>query len=96
MLTTIERICHGDRLLLNFDTEPGGWIKVALVERPGTPPAPVPELPGFEMDNCDVLDGDHLSQPVSWKGNEDLPALAGRQVSVRIRMAKARLYSLTI
>ena len=47
--TTTERICHGGRLLLNFDTEPGGWIKVALVERPGTPPAPVPELPGFEM-----------------------------------------------
>ena len=94
--TTIERICHGDRLLLNFDTEPGGWIKVALVEPPGTPPAPVPELPGFEMDNCDVLDGDHLCQAVSWKGNEDLSALAGRQVSVRIRMAKARLYSLTI
>ena len=94
--TTIERICQGERLLLNFETDPGGWIKVALVERPGTPPAPVPEWKGYELDACDVLDGDRVSQEVSWKGSADLSALKGRRVAVRIRMAKARLYSLAI
>ena len=94
--TTIERVCSGGRMTLNHETEPGGWIKVALVERPRTPPAPVPEIEGYELEACDVLDGDSLSREVTWKGNGDLSALAGREVSVRIRMAKARLYSLSL
>ena len=48
------------------------------------------------MDACDALDGDNVSREVRWKGSGDLSALEGRQVSVRVRMAKARLYSLAI
>lgn len=42
-------------LLLNFQTQIGGWIKVALVQPPATPPTPVPELEGYGMTDCDEI-----------------------------------------
>ena len=95
-ITLVERECQGAGLFLNFQTDHGGWIKVALVERPQTPPAPVPELAGFGMDECDVLEGDEISAQVSWRGSGDLESLRGKQVAVRIRLAKARLFSIAM
>ena len=92
--TTVERVCRGEELYLNYQTERGGWIKVAVVDKPRTPPQLVPELEGFGMEPCDVLEGDELSRQVTWKGSGDLSDLKGREVSVRIRMAKARLFSM--
>jgi hypothetical protein len=94
--TTIERICQGERLLLNFETDRGGWVKVSLAQRPATPPAPAVELEGYSMSDCDVLEGDEISKAVTWKGRSDLSALKGRAVSVRIHMAKAKLFWLAL
>ena len=94
--TTIQRVCKGARLLLNFQTEPGGWIRAAIVDKPRTPPGPVPEIEGYEMDVCDVMQGDELSKQVTWHGRGDLSALRGRTVCVRICMARARLFSFAL
>lgn len=94
--TTIERECQGDRLRLNFKTEKGGWIRVAIAERPGTPPTPVRELQGFELDSCDILSGDELAREVTWKGNGDLSSLSSRSISVRFEMVKTSLFSFSI
>lgn len=94
--TTVERVCQGTELRLNYRTEIGGWIRAGLVERPSTPPRRTPELEGFELDACDPLEGDEVSRVVTWSGRHSLEALAGRSVSVRIRMARARLFSVAL
>ena len=46
--------------------------------------------------DSDALVGDELSRVVTWNGRSDLSELKGRPVSIRIHMARARLYSLFI
>ena len=94
--TTTERRCEGRQLRLNYQTEQGGWIKVALAHTPSTPAAPLQELEGFGMDECEVLDGDEVSKIVTWKGRSDLGALEGQQLSVRVQLCRARLFSVAL
>ncbi len=92
----VERLCQGVVLRLNFKTEQGGWIKVGLAHRPTTPASPLEELEGFGLEDCEVLDGDHVSRVVTWKGRSDLAALKGRDLSLRFHLARARLFSVAI
>ena len=94
--TMVQRLCHGTQMRLNYEAESGGWVRVELVEPPVTPPAPVEPLSGYSLDDSDPLVGDELSRVVTWNGRSDLSALKGRLVSIRIHMARARLYSLFI
>ena len=94
--TMAQRQCHGTQMRLNYETEAGGWVRVELVEPPVIPPTPVEPLPGYSLDDADPLVGDELSRVVTWNGRSDLSALKGRLVSIRIHMARARLYSLSI
>ena len=94
--TLTERVCQGKELRLNYQTETGGWIKVGLAEPPSTPPAPVQQLEGYEVEACDGLEGDEVSRAATWKGNGDLAAFAGQRIAVRIQMAKARLFSVSL
>ena len=93
-VTLVERECQGQELRINFQTEKeGGWIKVELVEPPSTPAAPVKAIEGFGLDAADVLSGDEVSAVATWKGKSDLSTLRGRHLSIRIHMARARLFS---
>ena len=93
-VTLVERLCQGQQLRLNFQTrEEGGWIKVELVEPPSTPAAPVEALEGFGLEDADVLRGDEISRVVSWRGRSDLGALRGRNISLRLHMTRARVFS---
>ena len=94
--TMVQRECHGTRMRLNYETETGGWVRVELVHPPVTPPEPVEPFAGYGLDDAEVLVGDELSRVVSWKGREDLGALKGKLVSIRIHMSRARLYSVSI
>ena len=94
--TTVQRECTGAELRINYETETGGWVRVELVHPPVTPPQPVEPFPEFGAEEADVLVGDELSGRVSWNGRTDLSALKGRQVSIRIHMARAKLYSISI
>ena len=94
--TTTERRCAGLELRLNYQTEQGGWIKVGLAHRPTTPASPLQELEGFGLDQCEVLAGDQVSQVVSWDGNSDLAELEGQQLSVRVRLSRAKLFSIAL
>ncbi len=44
----------------------------------------------------DVLSGDHLSKTVTWKGKSDLSALKGKKVAIRISMARAKIFSISM
>ena len=82
---------------LNFQTQKeGGWIKVELVESPATPAAPVRAIEGFGLEEADVLAGDEVSRVVTWKGESDLSSLRGRKISIRLHLARARVYSTEI
>ncbi len=94
--TTVQRECEGGEMKINYETETGGWVRVELVHPPVTPPQPVEAFSGFGADEADVLVGDELSRGVSWKGGTDLSSLKGRQVSIRIHMARAKLYAISI
>ena len=95
-VTMVAKHCHGAELRLNYETETGGWVRVELVHPPVTPPLPVEPFEGYGLDDADVLVGDELSRTVSWNGKTDLSDLNGRLVSIRITMARARLYSMSI
>ena len=92
----VQRVCHGSEMRMNFATERGGWVRVELVYTPQTPPQPVEAYPGFGLEEADPLVGDDLSRVVTWKGCGDLSSLKGKEVSIRIHMARARLFSIAI
>ena len=91
--STVERLCEGVELRLNFQTEQGGWVKIGLAHRPTTPASPLQEIEGFGLDDCDVLAGDEIAQVVTWKGRRDLEELKGCPLSLRVRLARAKLFS---
>ena len=96
-VTTVGRMCHGQDLRINFQTQKeGGWIKIELVEPPASPPKPVKVIEGFSLEEADVLTGDHLDKTVTWKGEGDLSSLKGRTVSIRIYMARAKVFSISL
>ena len=96
-VTLVERTCHGEELRLNFQTQKeGGWIKVELVEPLTSPPTPVKVIEGFGLEDADMLTGDHLSRPVTWRGKSDLSDLKGRHVSIRIHLARAKVFAVSL
>ncbi len=95
-----EQECAGEQLKLNFKgQQPGAFVKVEIVDG-GLPDrsraAAPPPLQGYSFDDCDALRGDELDAVVSWKGRSDLASLRGRRIHLRFRMARTRLFSLTL
>ena len=95
-----ELECAGGHLKLNFKThQPGAHIKVEIVDG-GIPhrssAAHPPALTGFSFDDCDTLAGDELDGLVSWRGNADLSGLKGKNIHLRFRMARAKLFAITM
>ena len=78
----------GAELSLNVATSAAGSVSVELCDEMGCP------LPGHSLAEADVIVGDTIAQRVTWKGDSDVSALAGRLVRLRIVMREADLYSL--
>jgi hypothetical protein len=81
--------CHldGKTLRLNFKTQDGGSLRVGLCDEHGKP------YPGFDLTDCDRLQGDAVGKTVSWKGKVDLSAFAGKPVRLRFEMSDCQLWS---
>ncbi len=76
------------RLALNVLTRPGGSVRVGLARADGQP------LPGYEMDKCVPIAGDHLETQVRWQGDPALPRLvAGEEVMAQVELKDATLYA---
>lgn len=95
-VTMVQRKCAGRQLRLNYRTARDGWIKVELVHPPATPPRKVEPFDGFSEAEAEVLSGDELSRVASWRGRSDLGSLKDREVSVRVHMRRAELFSLAL
>ena len=87
-LTTKPIAFQGERLRLNIHTTGGGSARVALLDELGN------ALPGFAVEDCEVIQDDAIDYEVRWRNAPDLRAHAGRQVRVQVTMRNAKLYAL--
>ncbi len=71
-------------LRVNYDAT-GGWLKVAVLDEAGE------VIPGYGLDDCDVLDGDSLDQVVTWGSVGSLPDQ--EPLRFQFAMQNASLYS---
>lgn len=78
----------GQELSLNVATSAAGAVQVEVQDADGAP------VPGFTLEDCDLIYGDSLDRRVSWQGRTSLEALKGQLVQLRIVMREADLYSL--
>jgi hypothetical protein len=81
-------VFSGRNLTLNFATSAVGSIRVELQDVDGRP------LSGFTLAECDELFGDTVNRTVTWADKDDVSALAGRPVRLRMVLSDADLYSL--
>ena len=75
-----------NQFFINFKS-PNGFVKVGILDENGRP------LSGFSPAECDEINGDSVSQKVSWKGNSDVSSLAGKPVKLRFDMMHAAVYN---
>jgi hypothetical protein len=78
----------GKALEINFATSAAGSIWVELQQGDSAP------IEGFTKDDCDEIIGDQIEREVTWKGNADVSAWAGKPVRLRFVMKDADLYSI--
>lgn len=88
LMTTVPFTYTGDHLVMNYATSAAGEIRVELQDAGGNP------LPGFSMEDCDVLIGDRIDGAVSWHGRKSLSRYAGEPVRLRFMMKDADLFAL--
>ena len=50
-------------------------------------------IPGFGVENCSIVYGNHVAKVVSWDGASDVSALAGKSVRIYFDMRAAKLYA---
>ena len=95
-VTLNKQRCSGEPLLLNYQTEANGWIQVELIEPTLWPPAHLAPIPGYAFADCTPLQGDNSAAAVHWQGSADLSALRGREICMRIRLCRAKLFALSL
>jgi hypothetical protein len=78
----------GNKLLLNLDTGALGGLQVGLRTATGE------LVPGFGVEDCELLVVNSTKAVVTWHGRSDLAALRGREVQVEVSGSRAKLYSL--
>ena len=86
-LTTKPLVFAGRRLELNLDASALGIARVALLDEAGQ------VLPGYGLEDCDLLEGNHVAQTVTWRGQPGVAPLAGRPVRLRFEMRATKLYA---
>jgi hypothetical protein len=78
----------GSRLEINYSTSAAGQMRVEIQDADGT------ALPGFTLEDCEPIWGDHIARTVGWKGAPDLTVFAGKPVRIRFEMSDADLFSI--
>ena len=76
----------GKRMFVNVEA-PQGELRVAVLDEAGQ------TIPGFGRDDCQPIRANKTLQPVSWRGGNDLSALAGKPVRFRFELTNGKLYA---
>jgi len=77
----------GDKLELNVATAAAGRVFVELQDGKGH------AIPGYTLDDCELVVGDEIACVVRWKGGDGVGRLAGQPIRMRLRMRDADLYA---
>lgn len=85
--TTVPVVFEGTRLDLNVQTSVAGSLQVEILDGNGR------AVPGFTLEQSDPIRGNFIARTVTWKGREDVSALAGTPVRLRFAMRDAKLYA---
>ncbi len=88
-LTTKPFSCEGSRLTVNAQAT-GGYVAVAVLDADGR------HLPGYHRIDSALMDGDGLTQPVTWRERASLEELRGQAIRLKFYVRDARLYSFRI
>jgi hypothetical protein len=75
----------GQKLLLNFQTQQAGYVRVGIEG-----------IDGRGVDDCDPLEGDQLKAPVTWRGEPSLRVPDGKAAILHFRLRSAKLFSFEI
>lgn len=86
-LETIEMICPGGQLELNYRTEKTGSVRVSIVDGDGKP------VEGFGPTDSQPLFGDDVAGTAVWKSNSSLKALAGQPIRVKLHLKDAEVFA---
>lgn len=80
-------VFKGRELEINYSTSAAGELKIEILDAMNRP------ISGFTYDDADIIIGNEIKRIVRWKGNQDVSALSGKPVRLRIVMKDADLYS---
>jgi hypothetical protein len=87
-MLTKPLVFEGSELVMNYSTSAAGTVQAELQDAQGVP------LPGFALDDSELMYGDSLEQPMLWKNNPDLGKWAGTPLRLRFVLKDADLFSL--
>lgn len=87
-MVTKPFVFAGAALNINYATSAAGEVRVEVQDADGAP------MPGYRLDECDMIAGDETERMVAWNGAGDVAGLAGRPVRLRFAMKDADLFSL--
>ena len=86
--TTPAMRFSGGSLVLNVDTSATGLVRCELLDEQWRP------IDGYTLGECDLIHTTNaISRQVSWKGQGDVSALAGKLVRLRVVFRDADLYA---
>jgi hypothetical protein len=101
-LLTKEFLLEGNRLFVNVERDMRPYhhprLRVEILRHPpmGGHHSFNEVYDGFSLDDRDPLAIDHTDTPVTWHGNLDLSALAGKPVYLRFEISHAGLYAFRV
>lgn len=87
-VTTRPLRFKGTHLFVNAAAD--GDIRVEVLDSHGA------VIPGFSAAECHAIGGDNTRHRVTWETKGDLTSIAGRDVRIRFRLARARIYAFWI
>jgi len=78
---------EGRELTFNYATGAAGHVRAELLDEGQA------AIPGYALEDVDLLIGDEIERVVSWQGRKDISQLAGQTICMRIQLKDADLYS---
>jgi hypothetical protein len=88
LLVTKPLTFAGSRLELNINTGGMGYAQVGFLDEAGR------LIPGFGVDECVLINGDHVRHIVEWlPGGTDVSSLAGKAVRLVVRLRGGAWYA---
>ncbi len=78
---------EGKELEINYSTSAAGEIKIEFQDKNGNP------LPGYTLDDCQLIIGNEIKRIVTWNNNPDIKNLMKQPIKMRIYLKDADLFS---